>query len=82
MADYLLWGKDADGKNGRQQGLELKSKHGTWDESPVESLDMLMEQPTFSETQLSPLGSTQYRVKKEKFSREEALASCPVNLRE
>jgi hypothetical protein len=31
MADYLLWGKDGKGKNGKQNGLELHSKHGTWD---------------------------------------------------
>ena len=39
MADYLLWGKNSDGLNGKQQGLELKSKHKTWDDSPVDSLD-------------------------------------------
>jgi hypothetical protein len=39
MADYLLWGKDEKGRNGKQNGLELKSKHGTWDDSPVDSLD-------------------------------------------
>ena len=44
MGDYLLWGKDpVTGKNGKQMGLGLKSKHGTWDDSPVESLDALME---------------------------------------
>jgi hypothetical protein len=40
MADYILWGKDPEtGKNGKQMGLELHSKHGTWDKSPVDSLD-------------------------------------------
>ena len=39
MADYLLWGKDEHGKNGKQNGLELRSKKGTWDDSPVDSLD-------------------------------------------
>ena len=76
MADYLLWGKNEQGKNGKQLGLDLKSRHGTWDESPVDSLEQLLEQPTFSETQLSPLGSTRYTVKKESFSREEALSQC------
>ena len=76
MADYLLWGKDEHGKNGKQTGLELKSKHGTWDDSPAESLDALMEQPTFNEAALSALGTTQFRVKKETFSREEALAEA------
>lgn len=80
MADYLLWGKNPSGLNGKQQGLELKSKHGTWDDSPVDSLDGLLEQPTFSETQLSPLGSTRFYTKKEKFSREDALRECPPSL--
>ena len=73
MADYLLWGKDASGKNGKQKGLELKTKHKTWDDSPVDSLEQLMEQPTFSEAALSPLGTTRFYTKKEVFSREEAL---------
>ena len=44
MADYLLWGKDPiTGKNGKQDGLELRTKHGTWDDSPVDSLEQLLE---------------------------------------
>lgn len=82
MADYLLWGKDNKGKNGKQNGLELKTKHGTWDESPIDSLDALIDSPLFNETSLSALGSTQYRTKKEVFSREEALASASPTVRE
>lgn len=82
MADYLLWGKDPiTGKNGKQEGLELKTKHGTWDNKSIDSLDQLMEQPTFNEAALSTLGSTQFRVRKEIFSREEALAECPETIR-
>jgi hypothetical protein len=83
MGDYLLWGKDpVTGKNGKQMGLDLKSKHGTWDDSPTESLDSLMEQPMFNEAALSALGSTQFRTKKEVFSREEALAEASPIVRE
>lgn len=83
MGKYILWGKDPiTGKNGKQMGLQLETRHGTWDDEPVDSLDALLEQPTFSETQLSALGSTQFRTKKEKFSREEALASCPDDMRD
>ena len=81
MADYLLWGKDEYGKNGKQNGLELKTKKGTWDDSPVDSLDQLMEQPTFNESALSTLGTTQFRTKKEVFSREEALAEASPAVR-
>ena len=79
MADYILWGKDPEtGKNGKQQGLDLRTKHGTWDNSNnTESLEQLMEQPTFDENGLSALGTTCYKVKKEVFSREEAIASAP-----
>lgn len=83
MADYLLWGKDpSTGKNGKQQGFELKSRHGTWDETPIDSLDQLLEQPTFSEAGISALGSTQFRTKRETFSREEAITNVPPFLRE
>lgn len=45
MADYILWGKDPEtGKNGKQQGLDLRTKHGTWDNANnFESLEQLME---------------------------------------
>ena len=82
MADYLLWGKNEEGLNGKQQGLDLRSKHGTWDESPVDSLDELMEQPTFNEASLSPLGTTRYTTKKEVFSREDALREAPDYLKQ
>jgi hypothetical protein len=81
MADYLLWGKNEEGLNGKQQGLDLRTKHGTWDESPVDSLDELMEQPTFNEASLSPLGTTRYTTKKEVFSREDALREAPDYLK-
>ena len=82
MADYLLWGKDEKGRNGKQNGLELKSKHGTWDDSPVDSLDQLMEQPMFNESALSALGTTQFRAKKEVFSREDALTQASPIVRD
>jgi hypothetical protein len=41
-----------------------------------------MEQPTFNEASLSPLGSTQFRTKKEVFSREEALQQAPPFIKE
>lgn len=82
MADYLLWGKDKEGKNGKQQGLDLRTKHRTWDDSPVDSLDQLIEQPTFSEAQIAPLGTTRFCTKKKIFSREEALREAPPIVRD
>ena len=82
MADYLLWGKDPSGKNGKQNGLDLQTKHKTWDESPVDSLEQIMELPSFDESALSTLGSTQFRTKRQVFSREEALASSSPTVRQ
>lgn len=77
MADYILWGKDpVTGKNAKQSGIHLHTKHGTWDDSSIDSLDALMEEPMFNEAALSALGSTQFRTKRENFSREEALAEA------
>ena len=41
-----------------------------------------MEQPTFNEAALSALGTTQFRTKKETFSREEALAEASPTVRD
>lgn len=44
MANYVLWGKNSDGLNAKQEGLvPLETRHKTWDDSNVESLDGLME---------------------------------------
>ena len=83
MADYILWGKDPNtGKNAKQEGIALSTKHGTWDDSPMESLEQLLESPTFNEASLSTWNTTQFRKKKEKFSRKDALEQAPENLKQ
>lgn len=83
MANYVLWGKNDDGLNAKQEGLvPLETRHKTWDDSNIESLDGLMESPTFNENSLSPLGALPLKQKREVFSRKEALAKCPEYLRE
>ena len=81
MANYILWGKDpVTGLNAKQDGsVDLESKHGTWDKnSNIESLEGLMESPTFNEASLLPLDAVApLKVKREVFSRKEALAKCP-----
>lgn len=82
MANYVLWGKNDEGLNAKQEGLvPLETRHKTWDSNPVESLDGLMEQPTFSEGQLHALGTVPIKIKREVFSREAELAKCPEYLR-
>ena len=79
MGNYLLWGKDpVTGLNAKQTGLvDIETRHGTWDRDNCDSLDELLEQPTFNEASLQSLGSAPIKVKREVFSRREALAKCP-----
>ena len=85
MGNYLLWGKDpVTGLNAKQAGIcDIETKHGTWDKSGnIESLEGLMESPTFNEASLLPIGSAPTKQVREVFSRSEALAKCPDYLRE
>ena len=85
MANYLLWGKDPKtGLNAQQEGIcAIDTKHGTWDKDDnVESLDGLLEQPTFNEATLRTVDAVPIKIKREVFSRKEALEKCPEYLRE
>ena len=81
MGNYLLWGKDpVTGLNAKQAGLvDIETKHGTWDKNNnIESLEGLMESPTFNEASLLPMDAVApIKIKREVFSRKEALAKCP-----
>ena len=85
MGNYLLWGKDrTTGLNAKQDGsVQLTSKNGDWDTTSdkVESLDALMESPTFNEASVSDLTAPPIRQNREVFSRDEALAQCPEELK-
>lgn len=85
MANYLLWGRDpSTGKNVVQEKLvQIDTKNGTWDSASenVESLDALLESPTFNENSLHPLEGPKLRKVKEKFDRAEALEKCPDHLK-
>ena len=86
MGNYLLWGKDpVAGLNAKQAGLvDIETKHGTWDKNAnIESLEALMESPAFNEASLLMGGtSAPTKVKREVFSRKEALEKCPEYLKE
>lgn len=85
MANYLLWGKNpVTGLNVKQEGLiDIETKHSTWNRhNEVESLEGLMEQPAFNEASVSSIAdSAPVKIKKEVFSRKDALANCPASLR-
>jgi hypothetical protein len=85
MGNYLLWGKDpVTGLNAKQAGLcDIETKHGTWDKNNnTESLEGLMESPTFNEASLLVSSVAPTKQVREVFSRSEALAKCPEYLRE
>ena len=84
MGNYILWGKNPDTNVPlyKEMGVDISTKHNTWTKDNVESLDELMESPTFNEAALSKFVGTQYRTKKEVFSREEALRESSPELKQ
>lgn len=82
IAKYILWGVDKNGLNGRQEGLELETRHKTWDGNRVESLDALIESPSFSETMLRGPHDAPTRFQKEVFSRTQVRQNAPLYIRE
>ena len=83
IANYILWGKDPDGKSAVERGeLEIETKNKTWQKKDINSLDEMMESPTFNETSLRNSSVPPTRIKRENFSREDALKKCPESMRQ
>lgn len=83
IANYILWGKDPlTGKNVVQsKDIQIETKNKTWDTSEeVESLDALMEQPTFNEASLKRPTEVRPKIVREVFDRKAALAEAPEYL--
>lgn len=81
MGNYLLWGRDENGKNSVQNKIvQIQTKNGTWDKKEDESLDGLMEQPTFNEASLNSINGPRLKVARENFDRSKALSTCPPSL--
>ena len=76
-ADYVLWGKNPEGQNARQERLcDLNARSKTWNTPhETESLEQLIESPIFNEAEARPLTSTRYYTKasQQKFDRETTL---------
>lgn len=83
-ANYALWGKDENGQNSSQNGeILLEGKSKTWTrEKPVESLDALLESPTFNEASFAPQTEARTKIRREVFSRSDALEKAPSYLKE
>ncbi len=72
MANYVLWGQDEDGLNPDQRKeIQMPRKNQTWASQNIESLDELLESPTFSENSIYEFGAAAPKKVREVFSREE-----------
>ena len=64
ISNYLLYGKDEDGLSCvDKKNVQIKAKHSTWARKDAESLDALLEKPTFDERGIQT-GSTRYKTPK------------------
>lgn len=81
--NYLLWGKDATGKNAVQRKeVQIETRNKTWSrEQENESLETLLESPTFNENNIIVPTAARPKVQKEIFSRSNALKDCPKELK-
>ena len=84
ISNYILWGKDPDGETVVSKGLvELETKNGNWTKKHTdESLDALLETPTFNEDCIMKPYQAHYKNTKEIFSRTAALNTAPQSIKE
>lgn len=81
--NYILWGRDIDGKNSVQKKIvQIDTRNKTWNQQEAESLEALLESPTFNENNIVSEKEPPRKVIKEVFSREQALKECPEELKE
>lgn len=82
MANYILWGKDIDGKSPIQKKeIQIKTRNGTWDKKNEESLDALLETPTFNENLIIQPTEARQKIPRETFSRKESLEQAPEHIK-
>ena len=79
MGNYILWGKDADGYSAVQRKeIQISTRHNTWQKKGEESLDALLESPTFNETNLFEVPKT--KSNRAVFSRKETQTEAPKHM--
>lgn len=82
MANYILWGKDEDGLNCTQRKeIQIETRNKTWQRNDTESLDAIMESPTFNENQFKRPNEPQTKITRENFDRKKTLSECPEHLK-
>lgn len=81
-SNYILWGKESDGKSAIQKKeIEIETRHKTWNSrKDEESLEALLETPTFNEQSILPPTEATPKFKKEVFNRTQALKKAPKEL--
>ena len=68
--------------NAVQKGeFSIETRNKTWQRDDTESLDAMMESPTFNEASLRKPTEARTKIAREVFSREEALAQCPSHMK-
>lgn len=77
ISNYILWGKNSKGLNTQQEGLITLKE---WAQSPIESIDELMEMPGFQESSLRSIQEPPVRIPRTTFSRTKALQTAPSHL--
>ncbi len=84
MGNYVLWGKESDGKSPVQKkSIEITSRNSVWAKpSKSESLDALLEIPTFNEGLVRSFSEPPDKQKPQTFSRSEALSEAPAHLKD
>ena len=83
ISNYILWGKRRDdGKNGVQRKeFEIDTKSKLWSGNEnVESLDALIESPTFDENTILRPGEVRTKITRTVFSRDEARRNIDASL--
>ena len=79
MGNYILWGKDADVYSAVQRKeIQISTRHNTWQKKGEESLDALLESPTFNETNLFEVPKT--KPNRAVFSRKETQTEAPKHM--
>lgn len=69
-ANYILWGKDSDGKNAVQKKeIQIDTRNKTWKAKEEESLNELMESSTFNENSILQPGQIPTKIARKVFDR-------------
>lgn len=73
MANYILWGKQEQSNTNLVQDkeIQIQTRSGLWDKSSaqIESLDSLMDSPSFSESSIIAPSSPKWKYPKQTISR-------------